>query len=838
MTSKQSTQSAHANPGDRLLPLLLILFVGSGSAALIYEIVWFQLLAFVVGSSAVSLGLLLGAYMGGMCLGSLGLARVVSARRHPLRVYALLELGIGLIGLAEPVLMPLVHRLYAPHVGHGTGGLLLRGAVSAICLLPPTLLMGATLPAISRWVRATPRGVAWLGFFYGGNIAGAVLGCLLAGFYLLRVHDMATATNVAAAINFAVAALAFLLAPFMPYDPTTEENSVEDDAISEAASGRRLLPLPTDWPVYLAIAVSGATALAAEVIWTRLLSLMMGGTVYTFSIILAVFLAGLGIGSGVGAMLARLTEHPRRSLGICQALLAAAIAWTAWTVNVSMPWWPIDPTLTTRSPLGPWIAFQLDLARCAWATLPATVLWGASFPLALAAVAGPRKDPGRLVGGVYAANTIGAIVGAAGCSVVLVAWLGTQHVQRLAILLSTAAAILMLAPRCPRDRPATTLPPATRAASLWSWASVPLLALFGILLAAGVRPIPGNLVAYGRFLPMWETPGAILYVGEGMNASVAVTENYMGYINFHVSGKVEASSEPADMRLQRMLGHIPALIHGDPRSVLVVGCGAGVTAGSFIPHPGIERIVICEIEPLIPRVVAQYFDEENYGVASGHDLVEIVYDDARHYVRSNDEKFDIVTSDPMHPWIKGSASLYTKEYFEMVKRHLNPGGMVTQWVPLYESDVETVKSEIATFFEVFPYGVIWSNDIDGEGYDLVLLGAVEPLRIDVAALERRLNEDAMIDVKVSLDEVGFANVVQLLATYAGTAADLHPWMKDAQLNLDSNLRLQYLAGMGLNMEHAGPIFDEIEQYAAYPADILTISDARLQAFKRELGFND
>ena len=346
---------------------------------MIYEIVWFQLLQLVIGSSAVSLGVLLGTFMGGMCLGSLALPRIISARRHPLRVYALLELGIGIIGIAVLFGMPYVGRLYTANVGHGFPGILLRGAVCAVCLLPPTLLMGATLPAIARWIEATPQGVSWLGFFYGGNIAGAVFGCLLAGFYLLRVHDMATATYVAAAINGAVALV----------------GSRSGDTNARTTPGRRTnagaRPARRgSWPVYVTIALSGLCALGAEVIWTRLLSLMLGATVYTFSIILAVFLAGLGIGSSVGSFLSRGTARPRIALGCCQMLLTAAIAWTAYMLANSLPYWPIDPSLSTS----PWFNFQLDLVRCLWAILPAAFLWGASFPLALAAVASRGAGPG------------------------------------------------------------------------------------------------------------------------------------------------------------------------------------------------------------------------------------------------------------------------------------------------------------------------------------------------------------------------------------------------------------------------------------------------------------
>src|SRR4028118_2094142 len=196
----------------RYLPALLLLFVGSGCAALIYEIVWFQLLQLVIGSSAVSLGVLLGTFMGGMCLGSLLLPRYVSSRHHPLRVYAWLEIGIGIIGIAVLLGMPLVSGIYTAWAGSGIAGILLRGVAAGFCLLPPTMLMGATLPAVARWVKTTPDGVSWLGFFYGGNTAGAGLRSLLAGFYLLRVHDTAFATFVAVGLNLLVAGIALAAA--------------------------------------------------------------------------------------------------------------------------------------------------------------------------------------------------------------------------------------------------------------------------------------------------------------------------------------------------------------------------------------------------------------------------------------------------------------------------------------------------------------------------------------------------------------------------------------------------------------------------------------------------
>src|SRR5439155_8709250 len=246
--------------------------------------------------------------------------------------------------------------------------------------------------------------------------------------------------------------------------------------------------------------------------------------------------------------------------------------------------WPIDPSLAKN----PWHNFQLDLVRCLWAVLPAALLWGASFPLALAAAAGNGGDAGRLVGSVYAANTFGAIAGALAFSVLLVGWIGTQWSQEVLILVAGGSALIALVPLLlPRRGEATAAGPLagallTAALGLAGW------------LAYVVPPTPGELIAHGRRLPSRAGYYKLLYQGEGTNSSVAVTLIDEGVRNFHVSGKIEASSEPQDMRLQRMLGHIPALVHPEPKSVLVVGCGAGVTAGSFVVHPSVERIVICE----------------------------------------------------------------------------------------------------------------------------------------------------------------------------------------------------------------------------------------------------
>jgi spermidine synthase len=224
---------------------------------------------------------------------------------------------------------------------------------------------------------------------------------------------------------------------------------------------------------------------------------------------------------------------------------------------------------------------------------------------------------------------------------------------------------------------------------------------------------------------------------------------------------------------------------------------------------------------------------ENYGVVDDP-RVTVVFDDARHFILTTKESFDIITSDPIHPWMKGAATLYTKEYFELCKRHLSPGGLLTQWVPLYESNDEVVKSELATLFAVFPDATVWGNDAAGQGYDTVVLGQVEPLKINVDEVVARVNRDDHQYVARSLRDVGFTSALDLLGTYAGSASDLAGWLKDAQINHDRNLRLQYLAGMGLNLYREADIYKKILSHRTFPEGIFVASDRTQAELRRRL----
>jgi len=400
------------------------------------------------------------------------------------------------------------------------------------------------------------------------------------------------------------------------------------------------------------------------------------------------------------------------------------------------------------------------------------------------------------------------------------------------IILCGLSALLVLEPMSSMSSTSST-----ESGKRSAWAGtipIVLAAMAAAFLARGVPPIPKLLVAYGRYAATRATQNMdIIYMGEGWNASVAVSRLPGGVLNYHNAGKVQASSEPQDMRLQRMLGHLTTIIPKSPKRVLVIGCGAGVTAGAVSIDPYLEKETIAEIEPLVPQVVSKYFADHNFSVVT-NPKVHVQLDDARHYLLTTKEKFDAITSDPLDPWVKGAAMLYTREFFEVVKQHLNPGGVVTLFVQLYESNTEAVKSEIATFMEAFPNGIVWGNTQEGRGYDLVVMGTLEPLQINVDEMEAKLNRPEYAPVKKSLSEIGMYSAVDLFSTYAGRGPDLTAWTRDAMINRDRNLRLQYLAGLGLNLYQSDRIYSDMLVHAKYPDGLFTGSPQTMAALREAI----
>jgi spermidine synthase len=808
-----------------------LLFFGSGFAALVYEVVWFQLLRLVIGASSLSLGILLASFMGGMCLGSLCLPLVVPARLHPLRVYAALELALGGIGCSLPWWLPRVSDWYQQHAADSLTGITARAVVAGVALIPPAMLMGATLPAVARWVKDNPKGLSQLGIFYGANLAGAVLGCLAAGFVLLPRTDVVFASNVAAVINVTVAALAILLAYSSAYQPA--EDLANPPASADGYLSQRF---------GVVAALSGFAALGAEVVWTRLLSLLFGSTVYTFAIILAVFLSGLGIGSTLAAGWIRWSRHPLRWLVVAQLAIVFLVPYANFMITGRLPYYA-RPVVSTTSDT--YAVFAHDAWRAAAAILPAAIIWGASFPLTLAAAGGGQGDTGRLVGRMYAANTLGAVLGSLVTSGFLIPFFGSQRTQQVLVLVSGMAALLAIGAarsfravgNADEDHPSWAYKTKHGADLVFHWlagrrgrAFVGLLTVVGLFCVSA--PPKGF---YGRSLEpySWRYGGTDdIFVREGRSTTVAVQKlKFIDIRYLCVGGKIEASNMPKDLRTELMLGHLPALLHPSARKTLTVGMGTGTTAGSFVLYPEVEHIAICEIEPVVREAAKNYFSKENNAVVDDR-RTHFHFDDARHYLAATNERFDVITSDPINSWIRGASALYSREYYELCKEHLKPGGIMVQWIPLYEKDLATAKCELATFLGVFPSATLWtswtSREGDDERHDLIAIGQAEAASIDLAELERAIHSNA--GVKAALGQVNLGTIPELMGQFVCRGEDLQPWLLDAELNEELSLRLEYLAGLSLWMQSHTEIFQEIATYRSYPADLLE-NDA---AYKDEI----
>ncbi len=781
--------------------LLRLMFLGSGCAALIYEVIWFHLMRLVIGASSLSVGIVLISFMGGMFLGSLLFPKYVSADKHPIRVYGWLEIGVGVLGILMPLILPAIRSVYVGLVGYGSLGITLRGVIATLMLIPPTALMGATIPAIARRYPAGRRGMSGLAWLYTANTAGAVLGSLLAAFYLLALFDVWVATLAAAALNFAVGALALRVAKSTPAVlPARAALGTPPDAAASDARPKKPRFAGIDVRVvYLVAGLSGLTALGGQVLWTRLLTLLFGATVFAFAIILAVFLAGLGLGSALAAYLLRRGQNAVRGLGWTQLLLVPTLFLSGLVLARYLPFASPPAFTPVRSLHG------LHVVRALVVILPSAILWGASFPFALAAASASAKDTGRSSAYVYAANTIGAIIGALFTSFWIIPSYGSGWAERLLCIVAgisaavTFQALTGLAARAGKPRWAAPLQP--------TWA----LAV-GLVAAAVIPTLSPAFLAHGRYIWWVDGRDRFPYVSEGASSTVAVHVAPDGYKNFHVSGRVEATDNPNDLRTERLIGHLSGLPHPRPESVLVVGMGGGISAGALSIYPEVKRIVICEIEPRVLGATRQ-FAKDNFDVLD-NPKVEIVFDDARHFLATTREKFDVITSDPIHPWVRGNSILFSREYYHIVRDRLKPGGLATQWVPLYETSELAIKIQMQTFMEAFPNGTVWNTAITGKGYDVVLVGGEKPLELDVASIQRRIDENPKL--RDSLAEVKIMSAVDLLATYGASGPDMKRWLAGTPVNHDFSLKLEYISGLALNTGEADPIYAHMVADRTYP----------------------
>ena len=806
--------------------LFVLVYLLSGAAALIYEVVWARLLTLHMGSTVTAVGTVLAAFMGGMAGGAMLAGRVAPRldRRQALRGYAALEAAIAagavLVPLAFAAFRPLLALAYADGGGVWFGSI--RVLTSLTVLAAPAAAMGATLPFAVRWfVGPTEHPGREAGALYAANTLGAALGAAVAGFVLLPWLGLTGAALFAVTLNAASAAGALGLAAFgsdaaIPAGAATatpgqrqkpphrtrgrRASGAAAKRKGDAADGPAAVTPGRAWHVPAALALSGFVALTYEVAWTRVLALILGPTTYAFSAMLATFIGGLAAGSAIGAWLARWRgQHVfflgstliLGALGGFGALRLIGPATLAMARAVDQP----DAAFTAV------LALQVTLA--AGLLLPMTLALGAAFPLAVGATAQRTDALSSRVAVVYAANTCGAIAGALLASFVLVPLLGLQQTVLLAGALSVGGGCLLLLAARVTGIPRIAAACAVMAAVGVGWTAPDW----------NPKLISGGAYKYAPFVqvPDLQTgleEGDVLFYAEGAAGTVSVRRSG-GRVALAIDGKVDASNG-ADMLTQSLLAHLPLLLHPGATDVGIIGLGSGVTLGAALRHP-IERADVLEISAEVVEASA-FFEVENHA-ALDDPRTRLILGDGRSHMLLSSQSYDVIVSEPSNPWMAGVSTLFTKEFFQAARDRLRPGGILCQWAHTYDMSDADLRSIVATFLAVFPDGAMWHV---GQG-DLLLIGSLDPLETRLQAIAENWKRPG---VATDLAAVGVQDPFSVLSLYVGGGDALRQYSAGARIQTDDRNALEFSAPRSIlgGDRIRRPDLDELRSLAApYPA---------------------
>jgi spermidine synthase len=789
--------------------LLAIVFFLSGVAGLGYEVVWGRWLHSVFGASAWALAAILSAFMAGLALGGFTAGRLAPRLRvDPLKAYGLIEILIGAWALLFPQLLDGVvavqGRFFFQWVEHHTLYGLMRFGLSFLVLLVPTSLMGATFPLLSVYVaRRSNAPTRWVGWLYGLNSAGAVFGTVLAGFVLIARFGLIGSNLLLAAVNFGVGVVAILRARADASHGSEEEPARVAAEASRGAATQASRGAPTEgsreadpekeapgapsrgdlYRLILGIFLAnGIFNLAHEVLWARALALIIGTTTYALSVMLGVFLAGIALGSLWMTRRLASVRDPLRLLLRIQAAMALWVLASPLLINAL-------PYVFLRGLWALGIGWASSVAiKClltALLLLPLTVGMGAVFPLGIQLAFRRPEDLGREVGDLYSINTAGGILGAfiAGFLVIPVAGvergLVVTALGHLAVVLALALASRQAREKLQRYR--------------WRWAAVVAAALLlplvtswnPLILASGVYFQPRTFYdSDGRVLLAERMSQANLrYHAEGASATVDVLEAPGGFRALTINGKSVATSNYYDYRVQRLLGVLPLLLHPEPRRVLVIGLGTGMTSGTGSIDPATESLEIVEITGEVVGAT-EYFREWNLDVID-KPITSVVVEDATHYLRFVDRRYDVITSDPIHPFVSGAGDLYSVDNYEVARSKLESGGVFCQWVPLYQLDQPDIDSILRTFDQVWHNATVWVT-----GKDFILCAAGDGYRVSFESIATRARGDEYSEV---LRLLGFWTPEELFSAYVGKLESLRQLFADAAVNTIERPFLEFSA---------------------------------------------
>ncbi|RJQ49024.1 MAG: spermidine synthase [Nitrospiraceae bacterium] len=780
---------------------IYLMFFFSGAAALVYEVVWVRALTLIFGGSHLSVTTVLSVFMGGLALGSYVIGRYGDRIKNPLRLYGILELGIALSAVICAILVKFYPTFYIaivqsrdlspPYLSF------IRVAFSVVALILPTTLMGGTLPVLSRLVAGQAGSLGrHLSFLYGINTLGAVVGTIGAGFVLLRFYSASTALTVAILTNTAVGIVSFSLSGrFSRFKRPESSGLMTHPSLPQSGfAGTAASPFSYRL-VLMGIGISGFCALGYEVLWTRMLTIVIGASVYGFTIMLAAFLTGIALGSKAYGITEKLFQNskttvPRLIAGF--GAVQAFIGITALAVTFSMRDLP-SVSIELKSYFAG--IFEEAFAARQWSNLALAFLYmvipaffmGIAFPLAGRINGEFRKRAASAVGEVLAFNTVGAIPGAALSGYVMAYLLTIEQSLQIFVAVNIGLGALIIT--------------STAKYRIMSWGAgaATIVALIAIAVYPGtfslwnrdyfaIFRVNQPEVFRSRDLVQEALENTeVLYYAEGVEAIVSSIKIKGGVQSFITNGRVEASSNFGDQQVQYTLGHLPMLLSRDPKKVLVVGLGSGMTISAASVHPEAEKITLVELEPRMLGV-AQTFKEYNHDVLINPKL-KIIFNDGRNFLLTTKEKFDVITADPIHPWFRGAGYLYTDEYFQIASQHLNEGGVMCQWLPIYELTEKDLRSVVRTFTMNFPYAMLWLTY-----WDSVIVGSNTPFRIDEPELQRKIDKPA---VAVDLERVNMGNARDLLSYFLMGTRGMQAFGEGGLLNTDDNLYLEFSAPLSI-----------------------------------------
>lgn len=715
-----------------LVAVVVVCFLVSGMTGLVYEVVWSRYLGFFIGASTYAHTVVLATFMGGLALGNRWIGRRADTSGHLLRTYGILEIGIGLYCALFPTLFPLLGDGYVA-IGRVVGPdsaliLPLKLILGVIAVLPPTILMGGTLPVLGKYlVKSEAEVGSKIGALYFINTAGAVAGCFLAGFVLIEALGLELSMITAAAVNLVIGV------GFLVLDRRLSQGEPEPEEEPAKAAPARF----GVWQVrvtLVAIGIGGALSMVYELVWVRLVAIVFGSSTQSFSLMLMSFIAGIALGGAVVAwdLKRRPDRDPLRTFAWCELGIGVSVL-------AIIPLYERLPTLfagiqsTLSSSDGAFVLLQISEAAVLLALMAVpTTLIGMTLPLATRVCVSSLSDLGKGVGTVFAVNTVGTLVGASATGLLLIPLLGLQPVLYIGAMGSLSLGMVLL----------VTAGVSRQRVGQMAAATAVLFSIFTV--SAGRWDY--SVLTAGFFQPQLEgfgeqgydavrermSAGKILFQADGADTTVVVYESEDGNRYLKVNGKTDASNTAEDMRTQLMLGHLPMLLHpGTPERVFIVGLGSGVTAGAVIQHPGAKADVV-ELSRAVVHA-ATYFDEVNAGALSDP-RVDLRLGDAKDNLLLDDVKYDVVISEPSNPWIAGIAQLFTVEWFEVVDAHLAEGGILVQWLQSYSLNDESLARTLRTIGAVFPHVSVWRFNAS----DTMLVASREPVALNREQLAARL----------------------------------------------------------------------------------------------------